>query len=69
MSHREKSISSHITNETHGDSPVTDEQKHAWCLKRNGYGAAFLSPSAYAAAERNGNDMRQYVINRPMPRS
>lgn len=67
MSHRSKSISSHITNETHGDSPVTDEQKHAWCFKRTGFYAVFLSPSMYAALERKGIDMRHYVINKMMP--
>ena len=67
MSHRDKSISSHITNETHGDKPVTDEQKHAWCKKRTGLGAIFLTPSMYAAVEREGMDMRMYVIQKPMP--
>ena len=67
MSHRDKSISSHITNETHGDSPVTDEQKHAWCKRRTGLGAIFLTPSMYAAVEREGMDMRMYVIQKPMP--
>jgi hypothetical protein len=65
MSHRDKSISSHITNAAYPD-PVTDEEKHAWCMKRTGCGAGFLSPSMYAAAERNGNDMRQYVIQKPI---
>ena len=64
MSHREKSISLHITNETHGDNPVTDEQKHMWCRKRGYPSAAFLSPSTYAAAVRQGHDMRYYVIQR-----
>ena len=66
MSHRDKSISSHITNAAYPD-PVTDEEKHAWCKKRTGLGAIFLTPSMYAAVEREGMDMRMYVIQQPMP--
>lgn len=66
MSHRDKSISSHITNAAYPD-PVTDEEKHAWCKKRTGLGAIFLTPSMYAAVEREGMDMRRFVIQKPMP--
>jgi hypothetical protein len=47
---------------TVNDSPVTDEEKHAWCLRRTGYRAGYLAPLTYAKAERDGQDMRYYVI-------
>lgn len=47
--------------------PVTDEEKHAWCQKRGYPHALFLPASLYAQAERNGGDMRWYVIQKPMP--
>lgn len=67
MSHREQGLHPWITNETCGDSPVTDAQKHAWCQRRGYPHAVFLAPRLYADAEANGYDMRWYVINKPIP--
>jgi hypothetical protein len=49
------------------DHPVTDEEKHAFCIWRTGFCATFISPSLYKQAEREGLDMRRFVKNRPMP--
>ena len=51
----------------HADS--TDKQKHAWCMERTGFCAAFLTPRTYAAVERDGMDMRYYVIQKPISRT
>jgi hypothetical protein len=50
------------------DHPVTDEEKHAYCIRRTGFCATFLSPALYAEAEREGTfDMRRFVMQRSMP--
>jgi hypothetical protein len=81
MSHREKSLTPWITNETHGDlppahfdgtrwsddDPKTDREKHEFCRRRTGVCATFLSPSLYAKAESLGYDMRNFVINKSIP--
>lgn len=81
MSHRSKSLTPWITNETHGelppatfddtrwsdDDPKTDREKHDFCLRRTGMHATFLSPSLYAKAESLRQDMRWYVITKPLP--
>lgn len=46
---------------------MTDAEKHAWCKKRTGFCATFVSPVLYAAAEQAGYDMRWYVVTKPMP--
>lgn len=48
---------------------MTDEEKHAFCKRRTGFCATFVSPVIYAAAEKAGYDMRWYVINKPVPYS
>lgn len=49
------------------DDPKTDEEKHAYCIRREGHCATYLSPSLYAAAETIGEDMRRYVQVQPLP--
>ncbi len=49
------------------DDPKTDDEKHAFCIRRRGYYATFLTPSMYKMAEETGQDMRWYVINKPIP--
>lgn len=49
------------------DDPKTDAEKHAYCIRREGHCATYLSPSLYAAAETIGEDMRRYVKNQPLP--
>jgi hypothetical protein len=49
------------------DHPVTDEEKHAFCIRRWGFCATFITAALYEQAEREGIDMRRFVIQRPMP--
>lgn len=46
---------------------MTIKEKHAWCIERTGYPATILPPSLYKAMEADGQDMRWYVPNQPIP--
>jgi hypothetical protein len=46
---------------------MTDDEKHEFCRERTGFGAVFLPPTIYEAAERAGYDMRFYVMQKSMP--
>ena len=46
---------------------MTDAEKHVWCQKRGYPSAVFLPESLYWKAERQGYDMRYYVIVKPIP--
>jgi hypothetical protein len=50
------------------DDPKTDAEKHAYCMRRTGHCATYLSPNLYALGERDGHDMRPYVKTQPLPR-
>jgi hypothetical protein len=49
-------------------NPVTDAEKHAYCIRRRGVCATFVTASMYAAAEKAGFDMRDFVIRKFIPR-
>jgi hypothetical protein len=46
---------------------VTDAEKHEWCRKRGYPHAVFLPRSLYKEAERQGYDMRYFVIQKLLP--
>lgn len=46
---------------------MTDDEKHEWCRKRGAPSALFLPEPLYREAERQGYDMRYYVIQKPIP--
>lgn len=46
---------------------MTDDEKHSWCHERGYPSAVFLPESLYRIAERQGYDMRYYVITKPIP--
>ena len=46
---------------------MTDDEKHKWCRKRGYPSAVFLPVSLYRKAEREGCDMRYYVIVQQIP--
>lgn len=49
------------------DNPITDEEKHAYCMRRRGVCATFIGEFLYKEAERAGFDMRDFVITKPIP--
>lgn len=46
---------------------MTDEEKHADCIKRTGFPCTFIPPNLYDDAERDGYNMRDYVKQRMLP--
>lgn len=44
-----------------------DEAKHMWAQRRGFPHAVFLTPSTYEMARRIGEDMINYVIQKPIP--
>lgn len=46
---------------------MSDEEKHADCIKRTGNPATFVAPSLYDKIEREGGDMRYFVKQKLIP--